>query len=141
MKKLDTITSLACAIINNLVAYVDVTEDAASSYEIHDGDGKVIGWYAAMTNSGDNVQMGGRNINVRAYIEIPSHGNDYWGEVEIIVPDKKRSRFDSLKIKVSGDLYDEDKCCVCNTYRFGEDILDDIEDRYEEYKKLLIAML
>lgn len=140
MKKLDTITALACAVISNLVSCVDITKEDASSYEIYDGDGNVTGWYSAMTNSGENVQMEGRNINVRAYIEIPSHGDEYWGEVEFIVPNKKRSHFDSLKIKVGGNLY-EDKCCMCNTYQFGDDIRDDIEDRYDKYKKLLICMM
>ena len=140
MRKLDTITALACSIVSNLVSCADITKEEASSYELYNDNGDVIGWYAAMTNSGNNVQMGGRNINVRSYIEIPSHGNDYWGEVEIIVPDKKRTRFDSLKIKVSGDLYEENGV-TCESHHDGDDILEDIEDRYEEYKKLLIAML
>ena len=140
MRKLDTITTLASAVISNLVACVDVSRDDACNYELHDGDGNVIGWYSAITNSGENIQMGGRNINVRAYIEIPSHGDEYWGDVEIIVPDKKRSHFDSLKIKVTGDLYEENGM-TCESHRNGEDILDDIEERFEEYKKLLINMM
>lgn len=139
MRKLETISALASAVINNIVAGMDITSDEMSLYELYNDDGEVIGWYQSMTNNATEDF----NIFIRVYVEVPSQGKDFWGELEFLTPNKKRSHFDSLKIKLDGELYSEsgkintgtDACCA------GMEILDDIEERYDIYKRLLVTML
>jgi hypothetical protein len=146
MRKLDTLTSLASAVINSIVADMDITSDEMSLYELYDDEGNVIGWYQSMTNKSVEEDF---NIFIRVYVEIPCKGNKFWGELEILTPNKKRSHFDSLKVKVDGNLYndvsdesiDENIDTIYTCSYNGDDILDEIEDRYEVYKKLLVAMM
>ena len=139
MIKIETIAALACAVIKNIVATMDITSEEMTMYELYDDEANVIGWYQSMTNNA----VGDFNIFIRAYVEVPSHENSFSGELEILTPNKKRSHFDSLKVKLSGELYKDEDGVQTNfeTIYNGEDILDDIEDRYEVYKKLLVAMM
>lgn len=138
MRKLETISALASAVINNIVAGMDITSNEMSLYELYNDDGEVIGWYQSMTNN----SVEDFNIFIRVYVEVPSQGKEFWGELEILTPNKKRSHFDSLKIKLDGELYSESRCHTdTDTHCAGMEILDDIEERYEIYKKLLVSML